>query len=70
MAFSKAAKAAPVATGGDLRSIERFGGRLDLHATTKTSLQVQHLIRRFGLPPATAGTIATLAFDTDEGRRA
>jgi hypothetical protein len=52
--------AAPVATGGDLQNIERFTGRLDLHATIKTSLQVQHL--RFGLSPIRAELVARLAY--------
>jgi hypothetical protein len=61
MPISKAAKAAPAATGGDLRSIERFGGLLDLHAI-KYDLQVQHLVRRLRLPPLRAELVARLAF--------
>jgi hypothetical protein len=42
VALQKAAKAAPAVTGGDLRSFARFGGPLNLYATTKTSLQLQY----------------------------
>jgi hypothetical protein len=54
-----------VATFGD---IERFGGRLDLHAI-KYDLQVQHLVRRFGLPLGRAELVAALAFQTTEAVR-
>jgi hypothetical protein len=62
MASPKAAKAAPVATGGDLRRIEQLGGRLDLHAT-KSMRQSQYLQLRFGLSPIRAELVARLAYE-------